>query len=286
LKKIPRKILLGVLALAVAAGALVMLRPSGPIIIFGDSQRNEDAQLQVAQAVSSQRPSAVFRVGDMTDNGDDSQQWSTFNLINAPLLKSAEYFPCLGNHENESPLYFSIFPRIKNRRWYSVERQGIHFIVLDSNSDMRVGSAQYCWLLSDLRRINRFVKYRVAVFHHPIFSVGTHITDEKKIRAALAPLLYQYGIRVVFSGHDHNYQRLYFISTHYIVTGGGGADLRDQWVQSPYLQKFIKAYHFCTLFPGPKELKVKVLDTQLKVIDEFSVPAFEGKGSVNRLLPP
>jgi len=109
------------------------------IVIFGDSQLNEAIQRKVVQAILTFKPSVVFRVGDNVEDGNDPEQWKLFNDINEPLLKTAEYFPALGNHEKESTLYFNNFPSLNGRRWYSVDRQGIHFVILDSNSDMRPG---------------------------------------------------------------------------------------------------------------------------------------------------
>ena len=80
------------------------------------------------------------------NDGDSPSQWKDFRKIHAPLLKITEYYPCLGNHEKDSPLYFKNFPIVAGRRWYSLERRGIHFIILDSNSNLKPGSEQYKWL--------------------------------------------------------------------------------------------------------------------------------------------
>jgi predicted MPP superfamily phosphohydrolase len=249
------------------------------IVIFGDSQGDEVAQRKVVEAIAAYRPSIVFRVGDNVDNGNDSRQWKLFNDINAPLLKTAEYFPALGNHEKDSPLYFANFPFLKHQRWYVVEREGIHFIVLDSNSSLVPGSKQYKWLESDLRRAQGRVKFKVALFHHPIFAVGQgHSEDEERLRPILLPLFHKYGISVVFSGHEHSYQRFAYQGMYFIVTGGGGSRLRDQARVSPYLQKFKKAYHFCLLAPGNDFLSIRVIDVDANIIDEFKVPALVSGG--------
>ena len=149
----------------------------------------------------------VFRVGDNVGNGRDPIQWKLFNDINEPLLKTADYFPSLGNHEKDSPLYFDNFPFLNHKRWYSVEREGIHFIVLDSNFDLRPGSDQNNWLVSDLESIKEDAKFKIVIFHHPIFDVGFHKADVKKLKPILLPLFQKYRVCAVFSGHDHNYQR-------------------------------------------------------------------------------
>lgn len=244
---------------------------SGSVIIFGDSQVDEAAQRQVARAVLTKKPSVIFRVGDLVDNGNSPAQWRLFNDINAGLLKTARYYPALGNHENNSSLYFDNFPFLHNRKWYSVEYEGVHFIVLDSSSDLGRGSAQYAWLESDLRGIGQDIKFKIVLLHHPLFSVGGHEEDSRNLKAALLPLLEKYGVSALFSGHDHNYQRLLFRGIYYIVTGGGGSALRERTRTSPYLQVFKKVYHFCMLTKSDSVLSVRVFDSNLRMIDKFSI---------------
>ena len=248
---------------------------AGDIVIFGDSQIDEISQRKVVQAVLSVNPSIVFRLGDNVEDGNDHNEWRAFNDINKPLLNTAEYFPALGNHEQDSRLYFDNFPFLNHRRWYSVERKGIHFIVLDSNSPLGRLSEQYNWLKSDLDSIEDSVKFRIVLLHHPIFTVGPHREDEKNLRDILLPLFKKYGVAAVFSGHNHNYQRLKYQGIDFIVTGGGGARLRDSNRTSPYLKKFVKVYHFCLLSPGDDSLGVRVIDADLNVIDEFNIPAIK-----------
>jgi predicted MPP superfamily phosphohydrolase len=246
---------------------------AGDIVIFGDSQRNENIQREVVQAILPFKPSVIFRVGDNVDNGNDPIQWKLFNDINAPLLKTADYFPALGNHEKDSPLYFDNFQFLKHKRWYSVEREGMHFIVLDSNSDLNFGSDQYNWIVSDLAGIKGDVKFRIAIFHHPIFNVGFHEADAKNLKPILLPLFQKYGVCAVFSGHDHNYQRFKYKGIYFIVTGGGGAHLYGRFRTSRYLQKFMKKYHFCLLSPGTDFLRIRIIGIDSYTIDDFTIPS-------------
>lgn len=245
---------------------------AGDIAVFGDSQIDEAAQRKVVQAILSFKPSIVFRLGDNVNDGNDPAQWKLFNDINGPLLKTAEYFPALGNHEKDSPLYFDNFPFLNHRRWYSVERAGIHFAVLDSNSSLSPGSEQYNWLNSDLNSVKDNIKFKIVLCHHPFFSVGPHIEDEKGIRAVLLPVFEKYKVCAVFSGHNHNYQRFKYGGIDFIVTGGGGSQLTDRDRASPYLKKFFKAYHFCLLSTGNDLLRIRVIDVNLNMIDDFNVP--------------
>ena len=83
---------------------------AGEIAVYGDSQLDQIAQERVVKAILQFKPSIIFRVGDIVNDGNDPEQWKIFNRIALPLLTTTEYYPALGNHEKDSPLYFTNFP--------------------------------------------------------------------------------------------------------------------------------------------------------------------------------
>lgn len=257
----------------VVLGLFLLCLPvfAGNIVVYGDSQSDEWAQKKVVEAILKYKPSMIFRVGDIVDDGNDPAQWEKFRQIAAPLLKSAEYYPALGNHEKSSPLYFENFTNIQGRHWYSVKKDRIHFIVLDSNFPLHKKSEQYRWLEQDLKEARLKSDLIIVFFHHPLFSVGIHEEDEKKLKPLLMPLFKKYHVSAVFSGHDHSYQRFMVEGVPYVVTGGGGSHLRDKSRSSPYLKKFKKAYHFCVLSKKENYLEAEVFDVEGKRIDEFRI---------------
>jgi 3',5'-cyclic AMP phosphodiesterase CpdA len=61
--------------------------------------------------------------------------------------------------------------------------------------------------------------WKICYFHHPLYSDGERHGSEVDLRVRLEPLFVTYGVNVVFSGHDHIYERLtpqkgisYFVS--------------------------------------------------------------------------
>jgi len=125
--------------------------------------------------------------------------------------------------------------------------------------------------VSDLEGVKEDIKFKIIIFHHPIFDVGFHRADEKGLKPILLPLFQKYEVSAVFSGHDHNYQRFRHDGIYYVVTGGGGAHLYGKARSSAYLQKFKKAYHFCLLSPASDSLRVRVIDIHANVIDDFTI---------------
>ena len=74
--------------------------------------------------------------------------------------------------------------------------------------------------------------WRIAYFHHPLYgNAGRHGLNVH-LRVLLEPLLLEFGVQVVFSGHDHVYERLKpQRGVHYFVAGSGG-QLRKGDLQS------------------------------------------------------
>jgi len=240
-----------------------------PIVIYGDSRTNHEIHREIMKDISSLQPEMVFSTGDLVENGNVSSQWDTFMQILSILPEGCRFYPAIGNHEAGSTRYFELFELPGNGHWYTVQRREITFFILDTNMPLAPESEQYIWLKKELERCD--TNFKIAIFHHPPFSSGPHVEDEKNLRTSIVPLFEQFGVQAVFNGHDHDYERSMYNGTFYIVTGGGGAPLYDQSRDNPYSQVFIKAYHFCALIPRRNQIDVLVLGKDLKEIDRFRI---------------
>lgn len=167
----------------------------------------------------------------------------------AALLRQVPLFPSLGNHEyvtNQGQPYLDNFYLPANNpagteRYYSFDWGPVHFVALDSNcviglasSDRCTRSAQKSWLAQDLAATRQ--PWKVVFFHHPPWSSGEH-GSQLTMRREFAPLFEQYGVDLVLTGHDHNYERSKPMRGSgvapsgtrgivYVVVGSGGASLR------------------------------------------------------------
>ncbi len=242
------------------------------IVVYGDTRTNHLIHEKVVDSIMMREPDVVFHTGDLVANGFSNRQWRRFMENIKPITDNAEFFPALGNHEFNSKDFYRNFELPNNERWYSVERNNIHFIVLDSNASMNEGSEQYKWLVDDLKSIGDDIKFVSAIYHHPIFSTGKHGGDEKRLMDTLLPLFDEYDVDIVFNGHNHTYERSLYNDTYHIISGGGGAPLYGQRSESEYSQMFIKTYHFCELFIKDSDtLVMNVFDINLELIDNIEI---------------
>jgi 3',5'-cyclic AMP phosphodiesterase CpdA len=275
--KTGKKFLVGLFCVAIIVGLAIPVSPVAladdppVIVVYGDSRTGHSTHQQVVDAVVAMNPTAVFHTGDLVENGLNPDHWAVFNSIVSELVGTAEFYPALGNHELGSQLFFDNFDLPNNERWYSVDINSIHFVVLDSNSPTDDGSEQYEWLQADLYNIADETGFIIVVLHHPPFSTGPHVEDEKGLRQSIVPLLEQHGVDAVFSGHDHTYERSVYNDIFYVVTGGGGAPLYDQARTSPYSQLYVKAHHFCTISTSDGQLTVSVFDVNSSLLDQFVI---------------
>ena len=49
--------------------------------------------------------------------------------------------------------------------------------------------------------------WKIVYFHHPLYSDGDRHGSNVELRVILEPLLVRYDVHVVFSGHEHIYER-------------------------------------------------------------------------------
>jgi len=264
------KLLAGVIFLL---NGVLMAQCSRCIVIYGDTRSDNEAHKKVVEGIMKIEPKIVFHDGDMVADSSDLSQWKTFEEIVSTLMAKAEFFPVIGNHELKGlDNYFSFFKLTPEKRWYSLDREGIHFIVLDSFFPYDKGSSQYNWLENDLKS-NKNSPF-IIISHIPFYSSGPHAKDCIPQRKALEPLLVKYGVKAVFSGHDHFYERSYHSKIYYIVTGGGGAPLykKEKKNVNSYSQLLLSDYNFTAISILNEKIFIEAMTPDLKVFDSFTIP--------------
>jgi predicted phosphodiesterase len=140
---------------------------------------------------------------------------------------------------------------------------------LDSNA---VTDRQTAWLEHQLSV--SAATWKIALFHHPPYTCGGH-SGNSQVVARWVPLFEDYGVQLVLSGHDHNYQR--FAARNgvtYVVHGGGGAGLYSlRRCPSSYPRR-IRArdeHGFLSVSVSPDRLDGLAIDTRGRVTDRFSL---------------
>ena len=156
----------------------------------------------------------------------------------------------LGNHEYNSQHYYDLFHLPKGggkegEQWYSFDYGNVHFVCLDSN--VRDSREQLEWLENDLSQASGKAQWLFVVFHHPVYSSGHHGSEYETIPEWLEAFE-RYDVDIVFNGHDHHYERSFDNDIWYVLTGGGGAPLREVNQNPNPKQVYAEmTLHFCKL---------------------------------------
>jgi 3',5'-cyclic AMP phosphodiesterase CpdA len=135
-----------------------------------------------------------------------------------PLLDAGvRFYAALGNHDNVSQQQYPRF-NMGGLRYYTYRNRNVRFFVLDSNL---LDAKQLAWLERVLRESTD--EWKICYFHHPLYSDGGRHGAQVDLRVVLEPLFVKYGVNVVFSGHDHVYERIKpQKGITYFVSGAGG----------------------------------------------------------------
>jgi hypothetical protein len=245
-QKAKRNITLTLLLTVVGLFSLVGRTPaqdsSLTFMVLGDTRSGHAAHQSVVDKMLELGPPPFYlHTGDFVDYGSDRSQWDTFLDIEHDLMAVSTLYPAMGNHERNHQNYFDVLN--PPGPWYSFDRGDAHFISLqvDGYGDYAPGQPQYEWLVSDLASTSK--PWKFVFFHIPPYSSGGHGSD-LNVRQTLCPLFEQYGVTIVFTGHDHSYERSVANGVTYIVTGGGGAPLYPEAHDNPASVYFTSVHHF------------------------------------------
>ncbi len=222
------------------------------IAVYGDSRTYLTDHQKVITAIIANAPEIVLHVGDfVSGHGEIYNQWGTeFFTPAANLIIDTPLFPILGNHENDPAThYYDFFSLPGNEQWYTFTYGCAYFIGLDTNVSVISGSVQHQWLDNVLQSSEyKAAKWQFAFFHHPPYTSGLHPGTEIDGRDDLVELLERHGVDMVFSGHNHHYERSFKEGVYYIMAGGGGANLYGfNPTPDEYSQVRVEDYHHTTL---------------------------------------
>ena len=250
--------------------------------VYGDTREGAwTHRMLVAQMIKA-RPDFVIHTGDLVEFGDCQSCWDEFFMIAAPLLRSAAFYPTLGNHEDDqSPYartnYFDIFHLPGVERWYAFDYGNAHFISLKADG-YPAGvyfpiQEQMDWLEQELA--NNDKPWLFVYFHLSVFTSTGEEFLETGLRRRLIPLFERYGVNAVFMGHKHSYERVERDGVAYITTAGGGATLYDLRQPETGSQVAARAYHFVLVDVSGDQLHGQAIDRYGKVIDSFELNAVQ-----------
>ncbi len=207
------------LCLAVLSGALLtssraqdvslpLKQGSLRFAVIGDNGTGEKAEYEVGQQMELFRQKTgfdfVIMLGDNIYGGEGTGAMKKkFEDPYKPLLDAGvKFYASLGNHDNPNERFYKPF-NMNEKRYYSFRKGRVEFLALDSNY---MDPPQLDWLSKELQSSDS--PWKLAFFHHPLYSDGKFHGPDLDLRARLEPVFDASGVNVVLSGHEHLYERV------------------------------------------------------------------------------
>jgi len=204
---------------------LPVLPGSARFLVLGDAGTGEEAQLQVAAQMVRWRQRFPFTfalmLGDNIYGKERPQDFAKkFERPYKALLDAGvQFHAALGNHDDPNQRYYKPY-NLGGKRYRTFKEGRVRFFVIDSNY---LDPEQVRWLESELKASGS--DWKIAYFHHPLYTTARR-GPEVELRAILEPLFVKYGVDVVFTGHEHVYERFKPQKGIHHFTVGGAAKLR------------------------------------------------------------
>jgi len=227
--------LLVVVAVSLLAAQQAATLPTRPdslkFAVIGDNGTGATPEYDVGSKMADARIAFPFEMvimlGDNIYGGHGADDFlRKFELPYKSLLDAdVKFYASLGNHDdpNIERLYKPF--NMNGERYYTFKKGDTQFFALDSNY---MDAKQLTWLEQNLRSSN--ARWKICFFHHPLYNDGKSHGPDLDLRNQLSPLLKSYGVNVVFSGHEHAYERIKpQDGIYYFVQGDSGKLVRHDF---------------------------------------------------------
>jgi hypothetical protein len=192
--------------------------------VLGDFGTASQAQYQLADQMAKLHDrfkyDLVVLVGDNLYGSERPQDFKKkFETPYKPLLDAGvKFYASLGNHDAREQRSYPLF-NMDGKLYYSINPvPDVRFFMLESTY---LVPEQVAWVEKELKASGS--KWKIPVFHHPLYSSGDRHGSDLRLREVLEPLFLKYSVSVVLTGHDHFYERVKpQQGIVYFVVGSGG----------------------------------------------------------------
>lgn len=210
---------------------------------FQESMEEYEEWGQMVRRAYREHPDLDFAVigGDLVNSPGELPQWEAF-LEACDVFAKLPVATVAGNHEgvHSNYTYQKLFALPDDaeedqsgEEFYSLDFGNVRMLMMDSSfltEERRQSMGKDAWAKEE-QRVEAWIRSRTgscekpwlaAVIHHPVYGMHDEDTVSPQIRRLWAPLLETGGVRIVFSGHQHLYQRTRSIHGVVYLMGNSG----------------------------------------------------------------
>jgi hypothetical protein len=174
--------------------------------------------------------SFVLMLGDnIYADGSPEDYAQRFERPYKPLLDAGvPFYAAIGNHDPAGEENYALF-NMHGHRYYTFEKEEgslkplfsrkVLFMAIDT---VNLTQQQLKWIDDELDDSD--AEWKIAFYHHPLYTSGRYQFMASSLRAALEPIFIRRHVNVGLSGHEHFYERV--TPQHgiqYFTSGAAGA---------------------------------------------------------------
>lgn len=250
--------------------------------VIGDTGTGAQAQYDVGKQMAAFHAKFkydfVIMVGDNIYGNDSAGDFQRkFELPYKALLDAGvKFYASLGNHDNPTQNAYQFFNMGRQRFYTFKPHNGVRFFALDSNY---MDKLQLDWVEKELAASGS--EWKIPFFHHPLYSSGGRHGSSVDLRSQLEPLFTRYGVDVVFSGHDHDYERIKpQKGIYYFVSGSGGALRKGGLNRNTGLTEvgFDQDFHFMLVEIDGRDMHFQAISRTGQTVDSGVIHQAPGHG--------
>ena len=253
--------------------------------VIGDSGRGWPPQHEIAAQMVAYRQRIdykfVLMAGDNIYEGPATPEdyrvkfEEPYKLL---LDAGVRFYAVLGNHDDPQQIHYPPF-HMDGHRYYTfvppVDLPArldtrVRFFALDSTN---LDGEQMLWFEHEVAESR--AAWKIALLHYPLYTSGRYALQSRATRFTLESSFVNGGIDVVFSGHEHLYNRselqkgiLYFVS-------GAAGSLRqgDGGRTSAIARSYADDFHFMLVEIADEAFHFQAINRKGETIDAGSLRA-------------
>lgn len=260
---------------------------------FQESMEEYEEWGQMVRRAYQEHPDLDFAVigGDLVNSPGELPQWEAF-LEACDVFAKLPLVTVAGNHEgvHSNYTYQKLFALPDDaeedqsgEEFYSLDFGNVRMLMMDSSfltEERRQSMEKDAWAKEE-QRVEAWIRSRTgscekpwlaAVIHHPVYGMHDEDTVSPQIRRLWAPLLETGGVRIVFSGHQHLYQRTRSIHGVVYLMGNSG-QRKSRFFHGNNLPEYTQQIYdrganYQIVEAGARRLKMTSYNKKGLVIDE------------------
>jgi predicted phosphodiesterase len=239
--------------------------------VIGDSQDGEEVYTRLIRAVADRKPHFLIHLGDMVHRPNE-KEWQAFFEITKHI--HLPFFPVTGNHDvgvtaRGREIYRKQLSFPGGKTYYAFRAGEVLFVILDSEEEKgRIIKEQRAWLEDTLKTSGE--TFKLVFVHRPLFlpkfslKTGRALDKYPLERDDLHRLFAKTGVKAVFAGDDHRYDRAEKDGLLYLISGGGGGTLGAPRQNGGY-------FHYVFISVQKEKTEGEAVDVEGRVQDRFVI---------------